>query len=404
MKDNYGVRSLPKSIYLDNAASTPVLDEVIQEMIPYLKHHYGNPSSLHTLGRETSHAIMNARKRVGSLIGANHREIIFTSGGTESDNIAIKGAALYARKQDPEKNHIVTSMIEHEAILEPCRDLQKKGFDVTYLPVRNDATLEPSVLEDAISQKKTALVSIMFANNEVGTIQPISKLAKISHDKGRNTIFHTDAVQAIGKVPVNVKSLGVDLLSLSSHKINGPKGTGALYIREGSRIDPLIHGGGQEFHMRSGTENVHGIVGFGKACEIAHQRSSEYQNKLTTLLNYLIDKVIDQIPYSRLNGIRDNRNPGNAHFTFFGVNGEDLIIKLDEHGIAASTGSACSVKRQKPSHVLKAMGFPYEEITGSLRLTLGIQNTKSEIDQTVSVLSEVINELRLLSPFKSRHH
>ncbi|MDQ4023749.1 MAG: cysteine desulfurase [Thermoproteota archaeon] len=404
MKDNYGVRSLPKGIYLDNAASTPVLDEVIEEMIPYLKHHYGNPSSLHTLGRETSHAIMNARKRVGSLIGANHREIIFTSGGTESDNIAIKGAALYARKQDPEKNHIVTSMIEHEAILEPCRDLQKKGFDVTYLPVRNDATLEPSVLEDAISQKKTALVSIMFANNEVGTIQPISKLAKISHDKGPNTIFHTDAVQSIGKVPVNVKSLGVDLLSLSSHKINGPKGIGALYIREGLRIDPLIHGGGQEFHMRSGTENVHGIVGFGKACEIAHQRSSEYQNKLTTLLNYLIDKVIDQIPYSRLNGVRDNRNPGNAHFTFYGVNGEDLIIKLDEHGIAASTGSACSVKTQKPSHVLKAMGFPYEEITGSLRLTLGIQNTKSEIDQTVSVLSEVVNELRLLSPFKSRHH
>ena len=396
--------ALHKNIYLDNAASTPVLDEVIQEMIPYIKDHYGNPSSLHTPGREASHAIMNARKRIGSLIGANHNEIIFTSGGTESDNIAIKGAALYARKQNPEKNHIITSMIEHEAILEPCRDLQKKGFDVTYLPVRNDASLEPSVLEDAISQKKTALVSIMFANNEVGTIQPISQLVKISHDKGRNTIFHTDAVQAIGKVPINVKSLGVDLLSLSSHKINGPKGIGALYIREGLKIDPLIHGGGQEFLMRSGTENVHGIVGFGKACEIAHQRTIEYQNKLTTLRNYLIDKIIDQIPHSRLNGVRDNRNPGNAHFTFFGVNGEDLIIKLDEHGIAASTGSACSVKRQKPSHVLKAMGFPYEEITGSLRLTLGIQNTKSEIDQTVSILSEVIKELRLLSPFKSRHH
>ena len=373
-------------------------------MIPYLKDHYGNPSSLHTLGREASHAIMNARKRVGSLIGANHREIIFTSGGTESDNIAIKGAALYARRQNPEKNHIITSMIEHEAILEPCRDLQKKGFDVTYLPVRNDASLEPSALENAISQKKTALVSIMFANNEVGTIQPISQLAKISHDKGRNTIFHTDAVQAIGKVPVNVKSLGVDLLSLSSHKIHGPKGIGALYIREGLKIDPLIHGGGQEFLMRSGTENVHGIVGFGKACEIAHQRSTEYQNRLTTLRNYLIDKVIDQIPYSRLNGVRDNRNPGNAHFTFFGVNGEDLIIKLDEHGIAASTGSACSVKRQRPSHVLKAMGFSYEEITGSLRLTLGIQNTKSEIDQTVSILSEVLKGLRLLSPFNSRHY
>jgi cysteine desulfurase len=398
------VISLPISIYLDNAASTPVLDEVIQEMIPYLTKYYGNPSSLHTFGTVTSSAIMNARKRVASLIGANHREIIFTSGGTESDNTAIKGAALYARKQDPEKNHIVTSTIEHEAILEPCRDLEKRGFDVTYLPVRNDASLEPSVLENAISQKKTALVSVMFANNEVGTIQPISDLVKITHDKGGKTIFHTDAVQAIGKVSIDVKSLGIDLLSLSSHKINGPKGIGALYIREGIMLDPLVHGGGQEFLMRSGTENVQGIVGFGKACEIAYQRIIECQSRLTTLRNYMIKKVIDQIPYSRLNGVHDNRNPNNAHFTFFGVNGEDLIIKLDEMGIAASTGSACSVKRQKPSHVLKAMGFTYEEITGSLRFTLGIQNTKSEIDQTVSILSAIVKELRLLSPFRSRYN
>ncbi len=395
---------LPISIYLDNAASTPVSYEVIQEMIPYLTKYYGNPSSFHALGRETSHAIMNARKKVASLIGANHREIIFTSGGTESDNTAIKGAALYARNQDPEKNHIITSMIEHEAVLEPCRDLEKKGFDVTYLPVRNDASLEPSVLKDAISEKKTSLVSIMFANNEVGTIQRISDLARITHDKGGKTIFHTDAVQAIGKMPIDVKSLGIDLLSLSSHKINGPKGIGALYIREGLRVDPIIHGGGQESLIRSGTENVHGIVGFGKACEIAHQRITEYQNKLTILRNYLIEKVLDQIPYSRVNGARDNRNPNNAHFTFFGVKGEDLIIKLDEKGIAASTGSACSVKRQKPSHVLKAMGFTYEEITGSLRLTLGIQNTKNEIDETVSILADIVKELRLLSPFKSRYH
>jgi cysteine desulfurase len=398
------VISLPISIYLDNAASTPVLDEVIQEMIPYLTKYYGNPSSLHTFGTVTSSAIMNARKRVASLIGANHREIIFTSGGTESDNTAIKGAALYARKQDPEKNHIVTSTIEHEAILEPCRDLEKRGFDVTYLPVRNDASLEPSVLENAISQKKTALVSVMFANNEVGTIQPISDLVKITHDKGGKTIFHTDAVQAIGKVSIDVKNLGIDLLSLSSHKINGPKGIGALYIREGIMLDPLVHGGGQEFLMRSGTENVQGIVGFGKACEIAYQRIIECQSRLTTLRNYMIKKVIDQIPYSRLNGAHDNRNPNNVHFTFFGVNGEDLIIKLDENGIAASTGSACSVKRQKPSHVLKAMGFTYEEIAGSLRFTLGIQNTKSEIDQTVSILSGIVKELRSLSPFRSKYH
>ena len=370
-------------------------------MIPYLKESYGNPSSMHAFGRETSHAIMTARKRVASLIGANHREIIFTSGGTESDNIAIKGAALSVRSKNREKNHIITSKIEHEAILESCKDMEKRGFAVTYLPVKNNASIESSVFEDAISER-TALVSIMFANNEVGTIQPINEMVRITRQKGINTIFHTDAIQAVGKVPIDVKKLGIDLLSLSSHKINGPKGIGALYVREGLIIEPLIHGGGQEFLVRSGTENVPGIVGFGKACQLAQQHNLDYQNNLTKLRNYLIDKVIDQIPYTRLNGECYNRNPNNAHFTFFGVNGEDLIIKLDEKGIAASTGSACSAKRQKPSHVLKAMGFTFQEIKGSLRLTLGIQNTKSEIDQTVYILSEIIKELRTISPFNSK--
>jgi cysteine desulfurase len=247
----------------------------------------------------------------------------------------------------------------------------------------------------------TALVSVMYANNEVGTIQPVKELAKIAHDAG--ALFHTDAVQAAGKIPVDVKDLGVDLLSMSSHKINGPKGVGALYIREGLEIMPLIHGGGQESALRSGTENVHGIVGFGKACELAKQRLPEYQKQVAELRDYLIQKVLAEIPHSRLNGLRTGRLPGNAHFTFFGVNGEDLIIKLDESGIAASTGSACSVKKQKPSHVLKAMGFSYEEITGSLRMSLSMQNTKEEVDRTVAALADIVKELRSLSPFKSKY-
>ena len=387
-------------IYLDSAASTPVADEVIAEMLPFMEQQYGNPSSIHRFGRETTRAIQLARKRVAGLVGASPREITFTSGGTEADNLALKGAMMQTGGQ--KKNRIITSSIEHDAILEPCKDLERMGIQVTYLPVTGEGLVRLSDFKDIISQHDdVALVSIMYANNEVGTVQPIKELADIVHRAG--ALFHTDAVQATGKVPINVKSLDVDMMSMSSHKINGPKGVGALYVRSGLNIMPIIHGGGQEMSLRSGTENVPGIVGFGKACELAAKRMSEYQRHVAGLRDYLVERVLQEIPHSRLNGSRIDRIPNNAHFTFFGVNGEDLIIKLDENGVAASTGSACSVKKQKPSHVLKAMRFSYEEITGSLRLSLGMHNTKEEIDRTVLALSSVVQELRELSPFKSKY-
>ena len=389
-------------IYLDTAASTPVAEEVIAEMLPYLKERYGNPSSIHKFGRETTRAINLARKRVEEMIGASSsREITFTSGGTEANNLALKGTAMYVKSKMPKKNMIITSSIEHDAVLEPCKDLEDRGFVTMHLPVTDEGFVRPSELKNVISDNNVALVSIMYANNEVGTIQPIKELVEIAHQAG--ALFHTDAVQAAGKLPLNVKNLGVDMMSLSSHKINGPKGVGALYIRSNLKILPIIHGGGQEWYLRSGTENVPGIVGFGKACELANKRVGQYQEHVAGLRNYLVERVLKEIPRSRLNGLRTERIANNAHFTFFGVNGEDLIIKLDENGIAASTGSACSVKKQKQSHVLKAMGFSYEEITGSLRLSLGMHNTKDEVDRAVDILSSVIKELRELSPFESKY-
>jgi cysteine desulfurase len=365
-----------------------------------MKQQYGNPSSIHRFGRETTRAIQMARKRVAEMIGAASREITFTSGGTEADNLALKGTAVHVRNKAPEKNRIITSSIEHDAVLEQCKDLEGMGFAVTYLPVTSEGLVKPSDLKEAISHD-VSLISIMLANNEVGTIQPVKELAEIAHQSG--ALFHTDAVQAAGKIPIDVRNLRVDMMSMSSHKINGPKGVGALYIRSGLEISPIIHGGGQESELRSGTENVPGIAGFGKACELAAKRMDQYQKHVSGLRDYLIERVTKEIPHSRLNGSRTSRIPNNAHFTFFGVNGEDLIIKLDENGVAASTGSACSVKKQKPSHVLKTMGFSYVEITGSLRLSLGMQNTKEEIDRTVDVLAGVVKELRELSPFKSKY-
>jgi cysteine desulfurase len=388
-------------IYLDTAASTPVADEVIAEMLPYLKERYGNPSSMHKFGRETTRAIHLARKRVAEMIAASSpREIIFTSGGTEANNLALKGTAIHVKSKMPKKNRIITSSIEHDAVLEPCKDLEDRGFVTMHLPVTGEGLIRPSELKNMISDN-VALVSIMYANNEVGTIQPIKELVEITHQAG--VVFHTDAVQAAGKLPLNVKSLGVDMMSLSSHKINGPKGVGALYISSNLKILPIIHGGGQEWYLRSGTENVPGIVGFGKACELANERMMHYQEHVAGLRNYVVERILKEIPRSRLNGLRTERIANNAHFTFFGVNGEDLIIKLDENGIAASTGSACSVRKQKPSHVLRAMGFSYEEITGSLRLSFGMHNTKDEVDRAINVLSSVIKELRELSPFESKY-
>jgi cysteine desulfurase len=388
-------------IYLDTAASTPAADEVIAEMLPYLKERYGNPSSIHKFGRETTRAIHLARKRVAEMIGASSpREITFTSGGTEANNLALKGTAMHIKRKMPEKNMIITSSIEHDAVLEPCKDLEDRGFVTMHLPVTGEGLVRPSELKSMMTDN-VALVSIMYANNEVGTIQPIKELIEIAHQAG--ALFHTDAVQAAGKLPLNVQNLGVDMMSLSSHKINGPKGVGALYIKSNLKILPIIHGGGQEWYLRSGTENVPGIVGFGKACELATKRMSQYQEHVAGLRDYVIERVLQEIPRSRLNGLRTERIPNNAHFTFFGVNGEDLIIKLDENGIAASTGSACSVKKQKQSHVLKAMGFSYEEITGSLRLSLGMHNTRDEVDRAVDILSNVVKELRELSPFMSKN-
>jgi len=383
-------------IYLDNAASTPVHEKVIEEMIPYFREQYGNPSSIHRHGRLANAAIQNSRKRIASLINANSNEILITSGGTESNNTAIYGIASQSKGK-----HIITSAIEHDAILEPCKRLEKEGYRISFLPVDKYGFVNPEDLKKEISND-TCLITIMYANNEVGTIQSIKKMVQITREK--NIIFHTDAVQAVGKIPIDVKELGVDLLSISSHKINGPKGVGALYIRNGVAISPLILGGGQENGLRSGTENVASIIGFGMACELAKNNMNENTDYLKRLTTKLTTRVLDEIPATTLNGHPDMRTPNNTHFTFLGVNGEDLIIKLDENKISASTGSACSVKIQKASHVLKAMGFSHEQVTGSLRLTVGITNTEQEIDQTVDVLKNVVQELRAVSPYKSKYN
>ena len=382
-------------IYLDNAASTQIHDDVLNSMLPYLKEQYGNPSSIHRYGRLTRKAIHKARKQIASLINADPAEILITSGGTESNNTALVGIS----SQFPD-SQIITSSIEHDAILEPCKKLNSKGFQVDYLPVNKFGMIDISDLDNTLS-KKTSLVSVMFGNNEVGTIQPISEIAKACHEK--KVVFHTDAVQAVGKIPIDVKKLGIDLLSISSHKLHGPKGIGALYIRDGVKIDPIILGGGQEFRLRSGTENVASIVGFGQACEIAQNHLIENMSSIKKLQTLLVKKILDEIPEVSFNGHLESRLSNNAHFTFLGVNGEDLIIKLDEYGIAASTGSACSVNTQKASHVLEAMGFSLEQITGSLRLTVGIFNTENEINETVNILKKTVKELRAVSPFKEKY-
>ena len=382
-------------IYLDNAASTKIHDDVLDSMIPYLKDQYGNPSSIHRYGRLARKAIEKARKQIAFLINADPSEILITSGGTESNNTALNGITM----KKP-SSHILTSSIEHDAILEPCKKLSKNGFDIDYVSVDNFGMVDPEDIKNKITEK-TSLVSIMFGNNEVGTIQPISEIAKICNS--HNVLFHTDAVQAIGKIPINVKELGIDLLSISSHKLYGPKGIGALYIKNGIDIDPVILGGGQEDGLRSGTENVANIVGFGKACEIAKDRLDENISHMDKLRNFLIEKIHNEIPKVTLNGHPQSRLVNNAHFTFLGINGEDLIIKLDEYGIAASTGSACSVNTQKSSHVLESMGFSLEQITGSLRLTVGIFNDEKEIETTVDILKKIIQELRSFSPFKEKY-
>jgi cysteine desulfurase len=383
-------------IYLDNAATSPLLGEVLDEMLPYMKESYGNPSSLHKLGRQANNALELARKRIARLINSQGK-VVFTSGATEANNLALKGLAYAMRDKG---NHIITSTVEHEAVLEPCRELEREGFKVTYLPVDRNCIVDLDALERSIDEK-TILVSIMFANNEVGTMQPVKKIAEIAHK--HDVSFHTDAVQVVGKIPVDVRELDVDLITLSAHKMYGPKGVGALCINDDLKIESIMHGGGQENEIRSGTQNVAGIVGMGKAAEIAIQNIDMYSSQVKNLRDSLVASVLKDIQHSKLNGHPTQRLPNNAHFTFLGVNGEDLIIKLDENDVAASTGSACSVQKQKASHVLKAMGFSHEEITGSLRLTLGIQNTEQEIEQTMANLSKVVHELREFSPYKFKY-
>ena len=386
-------------IYLDNAASTAVHPEVVKEMMPYFDTQYGNPSSIHQFGRKAKNAIEKARKQVATLIGAEPNEILFTSGGTESNNTILDGMLNPSGEPDPE--HIITSSIEHEAVLQPCKEFENVGIKITYLPVDEHGIVNPDDITNSINEQ-TVMVSIMFANNEVGTIQPIKEISEIC--KKYQIPLHTDAVQAVGKIPINVKDLGVDALSISSHKINGPKGIGALFIKKGLMVTPQILGGGQENGMRSGTENVASIVGFGKACEIAKERLNRNISHFQTLHSSILSKITKEISHVKLNGHPEKRIFNNVHLTFMGVNGEDLIIKLDEYGIAASTGSACSVHTQKASHVLKAMGFNHEQITGSLRISFGYMNTLDEIDQTVEVLKKVVSELRSVSPYKTKYN
>jgi cysteine desulfurase len=381
-----------RRVYLDHAATTPVHPEVLEEMLPYLKEEFGNPSSIYSWGREAKAAVEKARTRLANLLGADPAEIVFTSGGTEADNFALRGVAAANRQRG---NHIITTKIEHHAILHTAEQLEKEGFRVTYLPVDKDGLVRPEDLEEALTPD-TILVSIMFANNEIGTIEPIAELARIAKSKG--VIFHTDAVQAVGNVPINVKELGVDLLSLSGHKIYGPKGVGALYIRRGTRIEPLILGGAQERKWRAGTENVPGIVGLGKAAELAVRELPQRIKHLTQLRDLLIEGIMEKIDHVRLNGHRTQRLPGNANFCFEFVEGESLLLNLDLAGIAASSGSACTSGSLEPSHVLTALGIPPEIAHGSLRLTLGRNNTREDVEYVLSVLPDIVAKLRAMSP------
>jgi len=381
-----------KRIYMDHAATTRVDPTVVDAMLPYFTQHFGNASSLHAFGREAYNAMETARSKVAKLIGAEKDEVIFTAGGTESDNMAVKGIAFRNRSKG---KHIITTKIEHPAIMETCSYIETVGFRVTYLPVDSSGLTDLSELEKAVT-KDTILITIQHANNEIGTIQNIEAIGKIAEEK--NVRFHTDAVQSVGKIPVDVKKARVDLLSMASHKFHGPKGVGALYIRKGIVLDPLVHGGGQEKGLRSSTENIPGIVGMGKAAEIAGNQLVPDGQRVSAMRDKIICRVLEDIPLSYLNGHPTQRLPNNASFRFDGVEGESLVLSLDNKGIAASTGSACSSKKLKPSHVLLAIGLNEVQAHGSLRLTLGRENTDEEVGYVIEVLPEVVSKMRAISP------
>lgn len=375
-------------IYLDNAATTAVSPEVWEAMQPLFTACYGNPSSVHATGRDARKAVENARRQVARALNCQPREVFFTAGGSESDNWALKGAAFAGRERG---NQIITTRIEHHAVLHTCQWLEKQGFEVTYLPVDRMGRVSPEAVAAALTPR-TILVSVMTANNEVGTIQPIAEIGAICRERG--VLFHTDAVQAIGAIPVDVEAMRADLLSLSGHKFHGPKGTGALYIRAGTRIDPLMHGGAQERGQRAGTENLPGIVGLGKAMELASENLMENAARVQEMRDRLIKGLMERVPGTHLNGHPVLRLPGNVNLSFEGVEGEALLLRLDLMGIAASSGSACTSGALDPSHVLMALGLSPDAAKGSLRLTLGTSNTLDEVEEVLRVLPEIVADLR----------
>ncbi len=373
--------------YFDNSATTKVKDEVLLEMMPYLKENYGNPSALYGIARSARKAVENARQKVADLINAEKKEIYFTSCGTEADNTALKGIAYLNRKRG---NHIITSKIEHPAILDTCVFLEKQGYNITYLNVDENGFIDLNQLKKSITDK-TILISIMFANNEIGTIEPVEDIAKIA--KENNIIFHTDAVQAVGNIDIDVKKMGIDMLSLSGHKIYAPKGIGALYVREGIEFEKFLNGGHQENNKRAGTENVAGIVGLGKASELAKSNLKEYRVKLKNLRDYYIQKVQERIIDTKINGAINARLPGNANISIRGIKGSDVLLELDNVGICASSGSACSSRNSNPSHVLQAIGLNQELIESAIRVTFGDYNTKEEVDFLIQNLETAVNKL-----------
>ncbi len=380
------------AIYLDYAATTPVDPGVIEAMLPYFRDTFGNPSSIHSFGRQARSAVEDAREKVASFLGAKPAEIIFTSGGTESNNFAIKGVAWANRKKG---NHIVTSAIEHHAVMEPCHFLEREGFEVTFLPVDSRGFVDPQDVAKAITGR-TVLVSIMHANNEIGTLQPVTEIGKIARERG--VCFHTDAVQTFGHMPFNVDELNVDLLSLSAHKLYGPKGVGALFVRQGTRLEPHMHGGEQEGKRRASTHNVPGIVGLAKAVELAEKAMAEEDTRIMALRNRLIRGIFDKIDRVRLNGHPEKRLANNVNVSMEYCEGEAMILSLDLMGIACSTGSACSSTSVEPSHVLRAIGLSVEETRGSLRFSLGRYTQEQEIDKVLEVLPRIVKRLRAMSP------
>ena len=383
---------MEKIRYFDHAATTAVKDEVLKQMLPYFSMNFGNPSSIYSIGRKSKKAIEDARDKVAKAINAKSNEIYFTGCGSESDNIAVKGIA-YANKN--KGNHIITSKIEHPAILHTCKTLEKEGFEVTYLNVDSNGIVDLEQLRNSITDR-TILITIMFANNEIGTIEPIEEIGRIA--KEHNIFFHTDSVQAIGNIKIDVKEMNIDALSMSAHKFYGPKGVGALYVKSGVKFNKIQDGGHQEKDKRAGTENVAGIVGMGKAIELAYNNLDKYNKKLTYLRDYYVSQVEEKIPYIKVNGDRSKRLPGNSNISFRFIEGESLLLNLDMKGICASSGSACTSGSLDPSHVLLAIGLPHEIAHGSLRITFGEENTKDDVDFLVNTLVEVVERLRNMSP------